>query len=305
MKLLKTALLICVFAAGLKFSYAQVPGKLPSTTLWKISGNGLSNDSYIYLTTALCDTKTALSENAEKALRQVKVIAVESNLNSKENAPKLPNLITVTNDSQRIKNILPLSAYNQLLSTAKEKYGMNELILNQFKPFYINAFLLRNANPCESANNERVEDVLNDFAKKNNIKYKEIFTPEEIVTEYDAGSPQYWQQNIMYLYNNSDQVKLDLQNKNNLYASQNSEGLKSLFSSNNYYKIKYNSPVIKEHVQAALSKIENIIKTQPAFITVDAGYFLTNGGSMAELLQRDGYTVKPVETATHNTLSKN
>ena len=305
MTLFKTALLISVFTTGLQFCSAQTPAKLPSATLWKISGNGLQSDSYIYLTTPLCDAKTEISENAEKALHQVKVIAVESNLNSKTNAPKLPGLITVKNDSQRIKNILPLSAYNQLLSTAKDKYGMNELILNQFKPFYINAFLLRNANPCEPANNERVEDMLNDFAKKNNIEYKEIFTPEEIVTEYDESSPQYWQQNIMYLYNNSDQVKLDLQNKNNLYVSENSEGLRNLFSTNNYYKIKYNSPVIKEHVQTALSKIENLIKEQPAFITVDAGYFLTSDGSMIDLLKKDGYSISPVEPTSHDSLSKN
>lgn len=302
MKYIKSALFICALSTGINLSYGQTSSNarqasysLRSTNLWEISGNNLQQKSYIYLTTALCDNKIILSKNVEQALKKVKTVAVESNLNSKANVGKLPKLITVENDSQRIKNILSLAAYNQILATAKEKYGMSEQLLNQFKPFYINSFLLRNANPCESASVERIEDELDDFAKKNNLDYKELFSPEEMITEYNQYPSGYWQQNILYIFNNTDQVRIILQNKNSLYTTENVQGLEMLFALNPYYKLKYTSSVVKEHVQATLPKIESIIKSQPAFITIDAGYFLATDNSLIEQLRKAGYSINPVK----------
>lgn len=294
MKLRKTALLICILIANLHFAKTQTAPVLPSTTLWKISGNGIQEGSYIYLTTANCDSRINLNKKVEKALADVKAIAVESNINSRTNAPRLPLLIAASNDSQRIKNILPPREYSQMINAVKENYGMTEQYLNQFKPRYISALLAMTANPCGTPGAERIEDVLSAYANKKGIGYKELFTPDEVFSECDRYSNAYWRQNFLYLFANADQVKQILQNKNNLYGVENMEGLKHLFTSAPYCKLKYSGVTVQIHNQLLVSKIQALIQAQPSLIAVDIAYWLTSGSSLPQLLAKAGYEISPV-----------
>lgn len=294
MKLWKKILIICLLIADLQLVKAQTLSDLPSTVLWKISGDGIQQPSYIYLTNVGCDFQIKLNKSVEKSLENVKVIAVESNLNSKANATKIPQLIAATNDSQRIKNIMPTKEYSQMIRVVKDNYGMTEQYLNQFKPRYISSLLSMTANPCIAPGAERIEDVLNDYANKKGIEYKEMLTPEEVFSECDKYNKQYWQQNFLYLFNNADQIKLILQNRNDLYNDENMKGLKNLFSTSLYLKLKYSDSIVKIHNQLLASKIANIIRSQPALIAVDIAYWVTNDNSLPQLLRKAGYNINPV-----------
>jgi hypothetical protein len=150
------------------------------------------------------------------------------------------------------------------------------------------------ANPCGTQGAERIEDVLNAYADKKGIGYKELFTPDEVFAESDQYSNAYWRQNFLYVFANPDQVKLILQNKNSLYSEENMEGLKNLFSSAPYCELKYNRTTVQIHNQLLLSRIKALIQAQPTLVTVDIGYWLTTDNSLPQLLTKAGYEISPV-----------
>lgn len=270
---------------------AQTKQPIPSSTLWQLSMDGTTNLSYILLTTTTC-SDIKLSDKAKSKLQEVESILVESNLNSKQNSKSLLSLVGIKSDDQRIKNILPNTPYHQLIYACKE-YGLSEQFLNQFKPFYIYSLVMQNANPCPPSGS--VENELQEYAKKNGKNYEEIFSPENVIADFDGYSKEYWRQLISYSITNNNTIKQSLQVKNDYYDKENLEGLSHLLSTDPYFKLKYAPHLGDQRSKLIFEAIEKATKNHKVLITTDILWSLQGEqNSVFQLLKTAGYKLTPV-----------
>lgn len=289
MKIFKTILLALPTAATVMLN-----AQTQSSLLWKIEKPG-KKTSYVFLSTNVCSSGDNLKKLESEIFPKVEVIAVEQNLNTEENKKLVQNSIAVTDNSQKLKNILPSDDYQKIIAYAKEKAGMTEQMVNMFKPFYVNAFLSMSANPCGATSGYRIENDLQSYSSKNKKTYIELLGVSDYVKLMDAGTKDYWKNNISYVFNNPDEAKAAFENKNKLYSSGNEDELKKLYTVNQYLKIKYSEDMVKKYSETILPKIENLTKDKSVLFTIDPGYFNTTKSNLYEDLQQAGYTITGVK----------
>ncbi|GEM_PF-6132441 len=288
MKIFKTILLVLPIVVTVMLNAQK-----QSSLLWKIEKPG-KKTSYIFLSTNVCSSGDNFKRLETEILPKVEVIAVEQNLNTEENKKLVQNSIAVTDNSQKLKNILPSDDYQKIIAYAKEKAGMTEQMVNMFKPFYVNAFLSMSANPCGASSGYRIENDLQSFTLKNKKKYTELLGVSDYVKLMDAGSKDYWNNNISYVFNNPDEAKTAIENKNKFYSSANEDALKKLYTDIQYLKIKYSEDMVKKYAEIILPKIEKLTTESTVLFTIDPGYFKTTDDNIYENLKKAGYTITGV-----------
>lgn len=298
----KGLILLVQFILIATISYEQNSKALDNTILWKISGKDIKEASYILLTTPTCNPHSVFSPKLYRVLESIKNIAIEENINSKENTDKLKDLLVPKADSQKFKNTLSATEVDDLIRKAKETNAISadandfqiKLFINQYRCLYVLSLLNATANPCSTSSVEKFENILGDYSRKKSIAFETLFSPEEIFNEYDKYTKEFWRQNILYTGYNNVQVKSAITIKNNLYSTENMKALAAFLSNNDYYKIKYQQNNIAMHNKELVIKLVTTMKKQPTLIAINAVNYLLTNNSIYELLKKDGYTIMPV-----------
>ncbi|GGE28828.1 TraB/GumN family protein [Psychroflexus planctonicus] len=147
---------------------------LENSLLWKVSGNGLTSDSYLFGTLhATCNT--SIKPRIIEAFNQTEQLALEIDLSdpSLELAMVKHMYITdgksMTDFLNEDETILLRDFLNEHIPT------MNFAILRQIKPIFISMILLQNALPCETP--KAYDDLLFEKAQAED---KPIFGLESI-----------------------------------------------------------------------------------------------------------------------------
>jgi hypothetical protein len=169
-----------------------------------------------------------------------------------------------------------------------------KLILSQYKCLYIQSILTSVTNPCTPGEYDRIEKILSEFAKDKSKKYSELYTPEELFAEYDSYPKSYWHNNVMYLTNNTRQVKTATAIKNNLYKTENLMGLSTLFTVNDYFKLKYNTANIISHQKKLGQKITATIQAQSTLVAISIPNFIISENAIYNQLIKQGYILTSV-----------
>lgn len=288
MKIIKSILLSVPIVAT-----TMLNGQTSSSLLWKIEKPG-NKTSFVFLSTNVCMSGSNFKKLESNVLPQIEAIAIEQNLNSEENKKEVQNSIGVTDNNQKLKNILPPNEYQKILIYAKEQARMTEQMVNMFKPFYLNAFLTMSANPCGSTSGYKLEDELQPYSIKKGIPYTELLEVGDYIRLMDAGNKEYWSANISYVFGNSDEARSALETKNKFYSSENGKALKDYYNNNKYFKIKYNQDLVQKYSEMIVPKIEKLTKEKSTLFTVDPGYFIATENSLFVNLKKVGYTITPM-----------
>ena len=286
--------LMFVSVLGLSALRAQTGGGA-QTLLWKISGKGLTQESYFLITTSnTCEAKVVFSDKLKAALGKVKQIVMESGATNRANESKTQQLILAKNDNQASKNVLSAAVYKQLLQKA-EDMGISELYLNQYTTFFISNRLMVQDIECSLPAVDRMEDELREYAKKNSLPVGELLSIEETYALYDVYPNQFWERNISFLLNTPDKVKSSLNIKAGFYKQENWAGLKQIFIRSDFFSIRYAfSSNETSRMLLLFGRIEKVIKDQPSMITLDASEVANDATSIFTLLTNSGYTLTPV-----------
>ena len=267
-----------------------------SSLLWKISGNGLQQNSYLLFTSSSCDETIKLSNKVEKVLQTVKVVALEDNRADKSNLGKLQQAVLAQSDTQKIKNVLSATEYQQFVKKIKDEGAPDQAIdqLNNLKVSIILKLLQASASLCEIKTPERIEDVLKKYATKNKIEYKELFSEEEVIRELDDHAKEYWNNNIIYSLNNSDLIKQSLQNRLALYGDENLPALKELYETDNFFELTYNDIVNKKHIDLLATRIDTLVKEGASLIALNISNATPRNNSIIDILKAKSYLLTPI-----------
>ncbi len=284
-----------VFIMFFSMTKAQSPADT-QTLLWKINGKGLQQESYILLTTTkTCESKIKLNDKVLNILNKVKLIALETGLNSKAYAGVAEEFNELKNNNQSAKKTLSKNTYEKLITVAEDE-GVSEIYLNQYKLWYIYMFLMTKTYQCNVPNVEKIDDVIRNYGTKHNIPVKELLSIDETLnTFYDEFPNSYWENIISYIVNDKNRVITDIDAKTGFYKQENIIGLKKLLTSSGLFKPRYVATDVEMfRIRLLMSRVENTIKTQSTLITLDVVDIGNDSTSIFNLLSKSGYTISPV-----------
>lgn len=194
LKIVASLIVVCLSSIGVKAQEMKLKIIIPTSLLWKISGNGLTADSYILFTENTCEKNIQLSAQAKEALGKVNVVAVENNLYDSPDANKMNGISHASADSEQIKNNLDASQFD-LLQTKLVEFGIPQEYLKVYNKFSFGSlyYVLADAlKPCGDNPGELFETYFMKYAKKNKLTYETIQSVDDVISEYRIQPNSYW-----------------------------------------------------------------------------------------------------------------
>ncbi len=278
----QTIIFLLLCASSLSFSQ-----KDSSSVLWRISGNGIIEPSYLFGTIHAVPGKQyhfsdSILNNLKNSQTLILEIETDIPLGEMVNIAKrmvLPN-------GKTIKDFIDSLQYNHLFLYLRDTLNIKEDKIKRYftlKPVFLQSMVLMEIIDKPKA----LDSELRKIAGK-----KKDFIPLETLNEQMdmIDSIPFGQQ--FDLDTNKFTLKEEYYNLLKLYMNHDLDGIDSLmFSDPEFKNIEYN--LLTRRNYNWVPKIEEAVKKEPCFIAVGCGHLIGKNGLIA-LLGEKGYTLKPV-----------
>jgi uncharacterized protein len=270
---------------------------LENTLLWRVSGNGLGQNSYIYLTGKNCNEKLSLNKSAIQAAKEVNNIVVEYDLYGSKDAGKLAKNNLAYADSLKIKNNLSAAQIAAFENKMKDA-GYPAQAIPQLQIYRLNMiyYMLSSlAGPCGVQSQGLVYELeLRQLSKKLNKEFSVLQTIDEYIITSAKADNLYWKSNISYLLENEETSRGLMKLEADLYKEGNVKDIQKLYDENTFYMWYYKTTMQKEYAAFLADKIEVGLKQVPGFFFIQLSNVVYTNYSVFEALAAKGYTITPV-----------
>jgi len=281
----KIVLLLCSLFLGVAFGQ-----KSENSLLWKISGNGLKEPSYLFGTIHItCDA--TLSEKVKTALDKTQQLCLELDMDDPNLQAEMMNSMMMQN-GVTMKSLAKPEDFKAVDAFLTTNLGFSAEMLNPVKPFMVSAMLYPKMLNCET---QSVEAELIKIAKAQNEEVIGLETVGEQLAVFDA-IPYQEQMNelVITAKDNMQRDKTELTEMMAIYKSENVEAMVTFTEkSPNAMTSKYGDVLLKNRNQNWISRMITIAKNKPTFFGVGAAHLGGKEGVIA-LLRKAGFTVEAV-----------
>ncbi len=264
--------------------------KNENTLLWKISGNGLKESSYLFGTIHItCDA--TLTDKVKTALDKTQQLCLELDMDDPAMQGEMMSNMMMKN-GVTMKSLAKPEDFKAVDAFLTANVGFSAEMLNTVKPFMITAMLYPKMLGCEM---QSVEAELIKIAKAQNEDVIGLETVGEQLAVFDA-IPYQEQMNelVITAKDNMQRDKAELAEMMTLYKSENVEAMISFTEkSANVMTSKYSDVLLKKRNQNWISRMTTIATNKPTFFGVGAAHLGGKDGVIA-LLRKAGFTVEAV-----------
>lgn len=264
--------------------------KEEKSLLWKISGNGLKENSYLFGTIhMICKDQFYMDERIENALASSKVLAMELNMADPNLMAEMQKL-SVNPGFANIKGEFSAeqaSALDKFLTTS---YGAGLDQLGILKPFVLSSMVLVKMLPCTEQSS--YELFLTEKAKEQSKTVKGLETVAFQMGVFDQ-IPQKLQIDELGKMVTDPEGMDEFDKLVGAYLDQDLERLYDLITENDMFR-EYGNLLLEDRNKNWIPKIEEMVKEQTTFIAVGSGHLGSETGVIA-LLRKAGYTVEAVK----------
>jgi len=269
--------------------------KLENAVLWEISGNNLTQPSYIYgIINFLPEDKYDVPKTVKKKIKECDIFATKIIYNNY--ARKQFNKAIRIPDNGWINDYLSDDELNQLRLLLLLDFEVKE---HQYHDFYsrLQPIILVTSTTALylDKNIVLVEEELAKLAKRNRMDFVGLGTIEEEINAFEQFPIEDQVEAAKYTVNNFDQHIEDYfqlvdyyVNEQNLYKVKD-ETMKATNESQKFKIVYYD-----DRVEKWMPKVVGLIETSPTFFALGAPY-LVGEASIIRNLRDQGFTVKPVK----------
>ncbi|MBN2669371.1 MAG: TraB/GumN family protein [Bacteroidales bacterium] len=256
--------------------------------LWKISGNGLKEDSYLYGTIHIQDNRVFLyGDTVLNAFNNCNAYAMEVVIDEIDKSA-LEEVIYLKEGS--IKDYLSDEEYQKLDDYCKEKIGAGLEMLKKMKPFFLSSQLMQVDMP-----KDRPLALDADFLNMARKQGKLVLGIEELSDQLGAIDEIPVEEQVnMLMANVNDTMKAQNQFEAliDAYLLGDFESIQTLMADTSLPKEFEEAMLIKRNKGMA-KNIAKYIKKQSTFNAIGAAHLPGEKGVIA-LLRKKGFTVEPV-----------
>lgn len=269
--------------------------KLENTLLWRISGNGLKESSYLYGTIHITDKRVfQLGDSVHAAINQTKGLAAEVEMLSFGN-DMITSLINQSEDEVKaeaapprqvlLKDLLEKSTWKtykpqleKILKIKGDKITVSDL--QSFRSVRRNSLLKSGEMPTF------LDAWLLGFARKNG---KWIGGIEDVGDQYEKESVQELETQIDNLLYEAKHFEVQMDWLIRQYLGNRLDSLEKLY----HYQAMGNDPIMTRRNKKMAYRIDSLSAVRPTFFAVGAAHLLGEEGVIG-LLRDKGFTVTPV-----------
>ena len=282
---------ISVFLLSIFFiSVGSAQTSTKGSLLWEISGNGITNPSYLFGTFHLmCKDQFSVSETLASKIISTDQFVGELDMDDPTMQTTLMQKIILKDKT--IESLMDTGSFRKFNDAFKKITGISATMLNHYKPFYHLSLITLKTIPCN--NFMQPETELMQIAKKN---HKEVLGLETVNEQMEAIDAQPLDSQIISLQKmvlNFDSTKNMMQEMIEVYKKNDAELLYD-------YVHKQGSDGMDEEVLLVnrnknwIPTIKKLMQKNSNFIAVGGAHLGGKTGVLA-LLRAEGYTVKPVK----------
>ena len=264
--------------------------KLENSNLWKISGNGLEQPSYLFGTMhILCDA--TLSNKVKKALDETSQLVLELDMDDPEMQSQMVKSMFMS-DNKTLKDFVDDKEYQLIDSLFIKNLGMSVKMMERVKPFFLSASFYPTLLDCPI---ESIEEELMKIAKK---QKEEVIGLETFQFQLKVFDEIPYKEQVKDLVRSAkDNLASDKANTIKMmqvYKDEDINGLLKMISDDtDSYMSKNMDKLLDDRNKNWIPKIKALSKEKPTFFGVGAGHLAGENG-VIKLLRKAGYTVTPV-----------
>jgi len=279
-------LVFCFFSSEIS---AQKKGSYKSL-LWKISGNGLTQESYLFGTMHAKEKAVFnFSENFNKAFNSAEVFAMEIALES-DMYTGIFNMM-MADENYNIHNYLTDAEYAKLDNWLKKEYGFKLKMFEKIKPIFL--YVMTNKASMGMRNEPFLDEYL---AKEAEAKGKQVVgleTIEEQVAALDFIPIEEQFKMILQSIEQHKKEEKEYQQLLKTYVKQDLDKMLKLIQESSISKGAYKS-LIDDRNTTMTQRMLPLLKEKSTFVAVGAGHLPGEMG-IINLLRKQGFMVEAVK----------
>ncbi|MFM9908596.1 MAG: TraB/GumN family protein [Chitinophagaceae bacterium] len=263
-----------------------------NTLLWEISGNGLSQPSYLFGTMhVLCAEDAVLSTPLKSVIKKCIKVYFEIDMDDMTEMMGAMKYMRM-NDGIKISDLLTLEEYARLEAYFKKSKSPLPLgMINRFKPFLISGLISEQSMNCKQK-----DGMEQSIMKEASLQDKRIFGLETV--QYQAGlfdSIPYKDQakELMKYVDSIDTYQKSTAEMIDVYRKQDLERMDSLVRKSDPGMEAYMDLLLYNRNRRWVRQIPTAMREGTLLIAVGAGHLPGEQG-VINLLRKSGYTVKPI-----------
>ena len=273
--------------------FTQLYGqKEDKSLLYEISGNGLSQPSYLYGTIhIICKDDFVMNEVTKQKFSETQQVYLEIDMDDPKMMPEMMKSMYMT-DGSTIKTLLSEPDYQKVSQFFKDTLKMNIGTMDKMKPFVLSSMSVTKLLSCP------VQSYEETFIKMAKTENKEILGLETIQDQFGAidkmGMKKQADIMLVKLVENWNDGKQEIKQLITDYKNQDVEALLADMEKSKSMDADFENDLLVTRNQNWIPKIQQITKEKPTFFAVGAGHLGGKKGVIA-LLRDAGFTVKAVK----------
>jgi uncharacterized protein len=271
---------------------------LPKSLLWEISGNGLKEPSYLYGTFHLLNHSylNTVPEVMER-LTAARGVVVETEIDSSRMMQLSTKMVMHDN---KLSALLSKEDYALVNQEVTKSFGFDLRMADQMKPMTVMLMLsMAEYQKVETLQQYKGEPLDSYFARHGKQEGKKINTLETMEQQFDLlynhhSVEKQAEQLVQYIKYKDDAQQMTTR-LTNMYLDKDLSGMWNM--SEEYNKMTGQQDMaymIDDRNKAWMTKLPAIMSERSTFVAVGALHLPGQNG-LLELLQKAGYTVKPLQ----------
>ena len=279
-----------LFAIIALFTIGASAQKLDKSLLWKISGNGIKQPSYLFGTMHItCDA--TLDKNVLTALDSTRQLYLEMDMDD----PALKSEMMkdmIMKDGKKISTMVKEEDFAVLDTFFKKELGVSVKLMDNLKPALISMSLIAKMIDCPM---QSFEEELMKITHEQKEEVYGLETIEEQMAIFDQVPYEIQVKELVKTAkDNMEHDKVEFQKVMEVYNSKDlNEIMRAMNESENKIYGDNNDILLTNRNKNWIPKIEEIAKTTPTFFAVGAAHLGGKEGIIM-LLRKKGYTVEAV-----------
>lgn len=267
---------------------SQVPEE--NATLWAISGNGLSETSYLFGTIhMMCEEDYKMSDRVIEAVEQSDIIALELDMDDPQLNAKMQKL-SVSPEMKNIEGSLSAEKAKIVDDYFKANYGSGIAQIGVLKPFVLSSMVMIKNADCRIVHYEA------EFVKLAKQQEKEVVGLETVefqISVFDDLDYQTQVESLVESIEDPKKTKVLLHELQSAYLNKDLKEIEALMVEHEEIP-GFNEKLLDARNQKWISKIIELSKNSSVFYAVGVGHLPGKEGVIT-LLRKAGYEVAAVE----------
>ena len=269
-----------------------IVSKNDNSLLWEVSGNGVSQSSYLFGTFHLmCKNDIHFSSQLTAAVSRSEKVYMEMDMD--DPATMLGGLLLMNmKDGKTLQQLYTADEYKRLDNYFRDSLHTSLSFLKSMKPFFLQALLYPKMMPCKTISG--VEEELIKIVKLEKKEIKGLETMEFQASVFDSISYEEQAKELLKSIDSMAANKNNFDTMMNVYKSQHINEIENLFSKSEAGVLDHEDLLLNNRNKNWVAQLKTIMKTRPVFVAVGAGHLVGKQGLIA-LLRKEGYIVKPLQ----------